>query len=440
MTQPLNIAIIGSGIAGMGCAWWLKECGHNITVYAGGNRVGGHSHTVLANTVQGPQVAVDTGFIVYNERTYPNLIQLFAKLDVPMLLSDMSFSVSLDHGAIEYAGNNFASLFAQPSLIFDRAHWLMLRDILRFYKEAPKLIQTNDNLSLGEYLAANNYSDAFINRHLVPLGSAIWSTPDNEMLEFPARTFIRFCVNHGLLQLKDRPRWMTVKGGSIEYVKKLTAKYTANIVPKAVSRVKRSAAGPIVECDGDFKQYDQVVFACHADEALALLADATPDEQDILGCFRFSKNRAVLHQDEALMPKRGAAWSSWNALTPRPGEASLTYWMNQLQDIPDETPLFVTLNPPFEPKPELTLAEFNYDHPLFDVNAVAAQPYIGALQGIGGMWYCGAWTGYGFHEDGLSSGLTVAEHISGQARPWQVDEMSNASYNVTPRQIMAEAA
>lgn len=424
----------------MGCAWWLNECGHEVTLYAGGSRVGGHSHTVLANTVQGIQVAVDTGFVAFNEQAFPNLVQLFARLDVPMLLTDMSFSVSLENGAIEYAGTNFATLFAQPSLLLDRAHWLMLRDILRFYKEAPQLLNENDNLSLGEYLASNNYSDAFINRHLIPLASAIWSAADTEMLDFPARTFIRVCVNHGLLQFKNRPRWMTVKGGSIEYIRRLTAKFTDRIALKNVTRVKRSASGPIVECDGDFVQYDQVVFACHADQALALLADATPDEQDILGCFRFNRNRVVLHQDETLMPLRGRAWASWNSITPRPGESATTYWMNQLQDIPDETPLFVTVNPPVEPKPSLTLADFDYDQPVFDANAIAAQPYIGALQGIDGMWYCGAWAGYGLHEDGLTSGLTVAEHITGHIRPWQVDESSNAGFNVTPRKVMAEAA
>lgn len=435
-----NIAVIGSGIAGMSCAWWLAECGHTVTLYAGGERVGGHSHTVLATTTQGPLVPVDTGFIAFNERTYPNLMQLFARLDVPMLLTDMSFSVSLENGKVEYAGYNFASLFAQPSLLLDRQHWQMLQGILRFQREAPLLLNGNDNPTLGEYLATGNYPDAFINRHLMPLAASIWSTPEEQMLDFPARTFIRFCMNHGLMQLKDRPRWLTVKGGSIEYIKKITARYTERIIPQAVTRVKRSASGPIVEAGGNYTQYDQVVLACHADEALALLADPTPDESAVLNCFRFTENRTVLHQDDSLMPKRGGAWASWNALSPRQGEFALTCWMNQLQDISDDTPLFLTLNPPREPRPELVIAEFRYSTPLFDSNAIAAQPYIGALQGVGGLWYCGAWTGYGFHEDGITSGLTVAEYITGQARPWQVDEVSIASYNVSPRQLAAEEA
>mgnify|MGYP002381813324 FL=1 len=403
-----NIAVVGSGIAGLGCAWWLSECGHQVTLYAGGDRVGGHSNTVLAQTTQGPQVPVDAGFVAYNEHTYPNLIQLFARLNVPMLRSDMSFSVSLEDGAIEYAGSNMATLFATPGLLFDKDHWLMLRDILRFHKEAPRLLDGNDTPSLGEYLSRNDYSDAFINRHIIPMGAAIWATPEAEMLAFPARTFIRFFLNHGLLQLKDRPRWLTIKGGAIEYVKRMTSKFAMRIKPLAVSRVKRSANGPIIEAGGEFTQYDQVVMACHADEAYALLADPTPDELDILGCFRFTRNRAVLHQDDSLMPRRGAAWASCNVLTPKGGEVSTTCWLNQLQDIPDETPLFLTLNPPHEPKANLTIAEFTYDQPLFDANAVAAQPYVGTLQGVGGIWYCGAWTGYGFHEDGLTSGLTVA--------------------------------
>lgn len=435
-----NIAVIGSGIAGMGCAWWLTECGHTVTLYAGGERVGGHAQTVMAATTQGPLVPVDAGFALYNELTAPNLVQLFAKLDVPMLLSDTSFSVSLHDGAVEYATYSLATLFAQPSLLFSKQHWQMLSDVRRFYKQAPLLLESEDNPSLGDYLTAGRYGPEFVERYLIPLGTAIWAAPAHELMGFSARTFIRFCLDHGLLQFRDKSRWLTIKGGSIEYIRRLTAGYADRIVPMAVTRVKRSAAGPIVEAGGNYTQYDQVVMACHADQALALLADATADETDILGCFRFARSRMVLHQDDSLMPRRGAAWASFNALTPRPGEASLTCWMNQLQDISDETPLFLTLNPPTEPKSDLTIAEFSYERPLLTVNAIAAQPYVGTLQGVGGIWYCGAWTGYGLHEDGLASGLTVAEYISGQARPWQVEDVSDAGSNVIPRQIAADAA
>lgn len=433
-----RVAVIGSGITGMGCAWWLHECGHEVTVYAGGERVGGHSHTVLAQTAQGQQVPVDTGFTVWNEQSYPNLMQLFGRLKVPMLLTDMSFAASLDDGRIEYAFNNLFSLLAQPSLLLDGAHWRMLRDLLRFARETPRLLQTQDDPTLGHYLEENSYSKAFVTRFLLPLGSCIWATPGSELLNFPARNFVRCLANHGLLQLKDKPRWFTVPGGSIEYIRKLTAGYVDCIRPVAASRVRRHAEGPIVEAEGSFTQFDEVVFACHADEALRLLADPTREEKDILGSFRFQSNRAVLHQDVKLMPRRGMAWASWNYMTPHNSEACLTSWMNQLQDIPDETPLFVSLNPPREP--ENVLADLNYDSPIFDQEAVTAQPYVGILQGQGGLWYCGAWTGYGFHEDGLSSGLTVAEHITGMNRPWQVQEVSNAAYNTCPKTQQAEAA
>jgi uncharacterized protein len=435
-----EIAIIGSGIAGLGCAWWLTECGHNVTVYAGGPRVGGHSHTVLANTRQGKQVPVDTGFIVYNERTYPNLIKLFAQLEVPTIKSDMSFSVSLYGGEIEYSGASLRSMFAQPSLLLSPAHWRMIRDILRFYKEAPQLLNQPGNPSLLEYLQAGRYSDEFVSRHLVPMASAIWSTPPADMMQFPAKSLIRFFVNHGLLQVKDRPQWYTVSGGSVEYIKRITAKFADNIVGAPATRVKRTNAGPLVECNGSMKAFDAVVLACHADEALALVMDPTEAEQELLGAFRFSKNLAVLHQDDKLMPKRDAAWASWSYLTHPDGKAALSYWMNNLQDIDDETQLFVTLNPPMMPDPNLTLACIEYMHPVFDAAAVAAQNYLGHLQGVGGLWYCGAWTGYGFHEDGLTSGLTVAEYISGIARPWSVTEMSNAAANVQPINTQAEAA
>lgn len=436
-----EVAVIGSGIAGMGCAWWLTECGHQVTMYAGGERAGGHTHTVLANTRQGKQVPVDTGFIVFNERTYPNLIELFKRLQVPTHNSDMSFGVSLYGGEIEYSGGKLTGLFAQPALAFSAEHWRMIKDILRFYKEAPLLLDdANKNPTLLEYLQGNNYSDGFVSRHLIPMGAAIWSTPPAQMMDFPAKSFIRFCMNHGLLQVKDRPQWYTVTGGSIEYMKRLTAKYADRIVLTAATRIKRTKAGPLVEANGTYKAYDAVVLACHADEALNLIVDPTENEQAVLGSFRFESNTAVLHQDDELMPKRGGAWSSWNYLSHPDGKSALTYWMNQLQDIDDETPLFVTLNPPVMPKPELTLAKMDYTHPVFDSAAVNAQPYLGHLQGVGGLWFCGAWTGYGFHEDGLTSGLTVAEYLTGQARPWNVREMSNASFNVRPVTDVAEAA
>ena len=434
-----DVAIIGSGIAGLGCAWWLTECGHQVTVYAGGDQVGGHARTVLARTIQGSDVAVETAFSVYNERSYPNFDRLMKQLEVPVQRAPMSFGVSLYDGKIEYSGHSIFSLFTQKSLLVAPEHWRMIKDILRFNKQAPQILtQTNYNPTLLEYLEGNGYSDGFVSRYLAPLGAAVWSVAPALLMQCPAKHFIRLCQNNGLLQLHDRPHWLSITGGSQEYIKRLTAKFADRIVPQAATRVKRTKAGPLVESNGTYKAYDAVVLACTAADALSLLIDPSENEQAVLGAFRYEQNTAVLHQDDALMPLRGGAWSSWNYLSHPDGKAAMTYWMNNLLDIDDATPLFVTINPPSRPKAELTLSSYTFNQPVYDDVSLAAQTYVGHLQGQGGIWFCGAWTGYGLHEDGLTSGLTVAEYLTGQARPWTVTEVSNASYNVQPANLPAD--
>jgi len=425
---PLNVAVIGTGIAGMSAAWLLDK-GHTVTVYEKNGRVGGHSNTVEAPGPHGP-VPVDTGFIVYNPMNYPNLVALFDHLGVPTKPSDMSFGASIDDGAVEYGS---AGLFAQKRNIVRPRFWRMLRDILRFYREAPGFLNSpsDHHLSLGEYIDRGAYSESFVYDHLLPMGAAIWSTPVADMRDYPAAAFLNFCKNHCLLQVNGRPLWRTVDGGSREYVRRLTAPYAERIITGAEIRaVRRLPSGVVIEhADGSQTAYDHVVIATHADEALALLGDADADERSILGSFGYTKNLALLHQDETLMPKRRAAWSSWNYMSGQGSDGSasvcVTYWMNRLQGLPDHTPLFVTLNPHRAPAAGKTLRQFLYDHPTFDRRAIAAQRELPRIQGPRRTWFCGSYCGHGFHEDALQAGLAVAEAIGGIARPWTVQGASD---------------
>jgi predicted NAD/FAD-binding protein len=432
--RPLRIAVVGTGISGMAAAWLLAQR-HSVTVYERAARLGGHTNTVMANTAKGP-VPVDTGFIVYNERNYPNLVALFAHLDVPTKASDMSFGVSLDDGDFEYSGGDLAGLFAQPGNILRPRFWRMLGDLLRFYRSAPGHAPDLDpTLTLGDYLALHGYSRSFMDDHLLPMGGAIWSMTVDSMLDYPAAAFIRFHDNHGLLQVRDRPVWRTVCGGSRTYVEKLTALYQDHVRLKCgVRKVAREAGGVVVEDDnGAREDFDHVVFACHADQALETLADPSEAETTLLSRFRYSRNLAVLHQDDSLMPRRRKAWSSWNyvAGAGREGEASVTYWMNRLQGIDDNIPLFVTLNPGGPPRAGTLLHSELYEHPIFDTAAVAAQRKIWNLQGQRNSWFCGAYFGSGFHEDGLQAGLSVAEALGKVRRPWTVPNESGR-ITITP--------
>lgn len=426
----LDIAVIGTGIAGMSAAWLLSQK-HNVTVYEQENRIGGHSNTVTVPGRAGP-IDVDTGFIVYNERSYPNLTALFRHLDVPTKASDMSFAASLDAGRLEYSGTDLNGLFGQRRNLVRPSFWAMLKDVRRFYRDAPGLLADpkSSRESLGDYLLANGYSAAFIDDHLLPMGAAIWSATAQEMLDFPAAAFIRFFNSHGLLQIADRPIWRTVDGGSREYVKRLTASYSDRIRAgcRAVTVARRNGKVTVTSEKNSVQEFDHVVLATHADQALRLLYLPSAQECGLLGAIGYSTNRAVLHCDETLMPKRKRVWSSWNYLQSE-GPASdsplcVTYWMNKLQGIGETDPLFVTLNPTTEPAENTLLREFSYEHPQFDGEAMAAQDGLWSLQGQGGVWFCGSYFGYGFHEDALQSGLAVAEALGGVRRPWTVENES----------------
>lgn len=423
-----QIAVIGTGISGMSAAWLISQR-HDITVYEQDRRAGGHSNTVRVPTRDGV-IPVDTGFIVYNEATYPNLKALFAHLGVPTQPSDMSFAVSLANGDLEYSGGNLAGLFAQPRNLLRPRFWSMLTDLQRFYREAPRQLAMIDQVetTLGDYLDAGGYGAPFRHDHLLPMAGAIWSASPRAILDYPAAAFIRFHENHGLLRIRNRPQWRTVTGGSRAYVATLTRSFADRIRlscgAAAITRTPRGVC--VTDRTGGNALYDQVVIATHADQALALLANPTPAEQRILGAFHYSCNRTLLHADPSLMPKRRAVWSSWNYIGDDEAAARecpmVTYWMNRLQSIAGDTQLFVTLNPRREP--DHILHEETYEHPQFDTAALAAQRQLWSLQGRSGLWFAGSYFGAGFHEDGLQAGLAVAEALADVERPWQVADES----------------
>ena len=411
----MRIAIVGSGIAGLGAAWALHR-DHEVTIYEKEPRPGGHSHTVDID-YDGTTIPVDTGFIVYNELNYPNLTALFAELGVQTIPTDMTFGFSSLNGRLEWQGNTIGSLFAQKSNLFSLSFHRMWLDILRFRRNGLIDLHagTTQGHSLGSYLETNRYSAAFRDHCIIPMGAAIWSTSASEMLSFPAESFIRFFENHRLFYF-DKPLWRTVKGGSREYVKRLIAPFANRIrLTTPVATIKRSASGvEITTTAGTSETFDHVVLACHSDEALPLLADATDAERAVLEPMRYAPNRVYLHRDPTLMPKRRKVWSSWNYLarkTETGGAVSVTYWMNRLQSIDETKSLFVSLNPPAPPAEHLTFRTFIYDHPQFDAEALVAQRRLHMIQGRHRTWFCGAYAGYGFHEDGLTAGLEVAERI-----------------------------
>lgn len=407
-------------------AAWLMHQTHDITLFESGDHIGGHSNTVLTGPEHG-SVAVDTGFIVYNEENYPNLVALFKHLDVPTKPSHMSFAASIDDGRFEYSGTGVNGLLAQRSNIISPRFWSMLKDIARFYKSAPMIVRDAAciDLTLGEFLKQEKYSTAFICDHITPMGAAIWSTTAKDMLDYPLATFVRFFESHGLLNFTGRPQWRTVDGGSIEYVKRLTAPFADKIRRESVARVHRLNNGVSLElANGKHLSFDEVVIATHADEALALLAEPSEQERQQLGAFRYTTNHTFLHNDERLMPKRKRVWSSWNYIDNGKSSAddalTVSYWMNELQGLGNAHPLFVTLNPRVPPNDQLIIRKFSYQHPLFDRAAISAQPNLWALQGRDHVWFCGSYFGYGFHEDALQAGLAVGEQLSGQKRPWEL--------------------
>lgn len=417
----MKIAIIGAGISGLGAAYLLAPH-HDVTLFEKNNYIGGHSRTIDVPDDSNRDTAVDTGFIVFNNWNYPNLLGLFNALEVPYQKSDMSFGASIENGWLEYASGG---LFAQKSNFFRPKYWAMLCDIIRFNRRAPAYIEKNSSITLGQCLDELNMGEWFRNYYLLAMGAAIWSCPIETIMKFPAKTFLRFFKNHGLLNIIKRPQWYTVTGGSREYVRRLvdalegevhTALAAQRIIPQEDGTVKVQAT------EGQEGVFDQVILACHADEALAMIEHPTKEEWDILSCFKYQKNHIIVHSDESFMPKHKGCWASWVYLSEEKSDkkpaVSLSYWMNNLQSLSTRKSIFVTLNPGRAPHPDSIIDEHAFTHPIFDRGAIEAQTRIDQIQGKRGLWFCGAYQRYGFHEDGLLSAVNVAKAM-GVEIPWE---------------------
>lgn len=419
----MRIAIVGSGISGLGTARLLQQRGHQVTLFEAEPRLGGHTHTVDV-TLDGVTAPVDTGFLVFNERTYPKLTALFDELGVASVPSQMSFAVRVEDRDLEWAGTDLAAVFAQPRNALLPDFWRMLADIVRFNRTAvaTATAAASGEPTLGAFLDRGRYSAAFRDWYLLPMAAAIWSAPQREILAFPLRTFVRFCHNHGLLQLADRPQWRTVAGGGRRYVERIAADLDDVRLATAVTRIVRRSGGIDLHAAGCTERFDEVVLACHSDQALALLADPSAAESRHIGRIRYQPNRVVLHTDAALLPRRRRTWSAWNYLAGAGGDEDrdrpvcVSYLINKLQPLPFDRPVIVTLNPAREPDARRVLREFTYDHPLLDTAAIEAQAAVNAMQGQRHTWYAGAWLGYGFHEDGLASAHAVAAGIDSRTR------------------------
>ena len=425
-----RVAVVGSGIAGLAAAWALKDS-TRLSLFEAGSHFGGHVHTVDV-TLDGVCDAVDTGFLVLNRRTYPGLLQLFAELGIELAESDMSFSVRRprpEGGQLEWCGSSLAGVFAQPANALRPRFWGMLRDILRFHREATALARAGcdperDPRTVGEFLRQRGYGNAFVHGYFLPMVACIWSCPTAQMLEFPIATMVRFCDNHGLLQIDGRPQWLTVRGGARRYVQRIVGRLDDARLNTPVLRIKRHDVGVELATAQGTEWFDQVVLACHSDQALALLADADARERSLLGAVAYQPNRAVLHTDVGMLPTRRRAWAAWNfesgvaaddlsAHASRPA-VCLHYLINKLQPIASRRPVIVSLNPLREPDPASVLQRIDYAHPVFDAAAIAAQRRLGEVQGRRRTYYCGAWCGYGFHEDGLRSGQAAARALLAQ--------------------------
>ena len=431
----MDIAVVGAGVSGLSCAWQLRRSlgastrtPPSIALYEANDYAGGHTHTVDAE-VDGIRHPVDTGFLVFNHRTYPRLVGLFDTLGVETVASEMTFSVRLGGRgtrAIEWAGHDLDAVFVQRRNLVDPRFLRMLADLVRFNRQTSMLARDArtalETWTLGEFLDAHHYSQAFRDWYLLPMAAAIWSCSTAQMREFPLATFVNFCANHGLLQVADRPQWYTVKGGARSYVERILATLDdvrLDAPALGVSRVQSGGASKVaVRSASGTALYDHVVLACHSDQSLVLLEGADRDERELLGAIRYQANHAVLHTDASVLPARRKAWAAWNyqcdigSSLPDDRSVCVHYLINRLQPVPFEKPVVVSLNPIVPPQAATVLQEFDYSHPVFDTRAINAQRRLPGIQGRGNVWFCGAWTGYGFHEDGLRSGLEVADAIA----------------------------
>ena len=421
-----RIAVIGSGISGLSAAYHLRNQA-DVTLFEAGTYFGGHTHTVDV-TLPSPRGmvthGVDTGFLVFNERTYPGLIGLFAELQVQTSASDMSFSVQTPRAsgqrAMEWSGSNLNTVFAQRSNLLSPTFLGMLRDVLRFNTLANALADRGQDHALmqplGEFLDTHKFGSAFRHWYLLPMLGCIWSCPTDQMLQFPVATMVRFCHNHGLIQVVNRPQWFTVTGGAKHYVEKLLQHIPHTHLQTPVERVERNDIGVHVFTASGSEDFDGVVLACHADQALSLLAQPTPQERALLGAIRYHPNKAVLHTDTSVMPKKKLAWAAWNYeratdLGLESSRVCLHYWINRLQPLPFSQDVVVSLNPVRAIDPSKVLGAYDYAHPVFDLGAIKAQSQLPSLQGQQNTWYAGAWMGYGFHEDGFKAGRDAASGI-----------------------------
>jgi len=422
--RPMRrLAVVGSGIAGLASAYLLSQhC--EVTLFEADARLGGHAHTVDVQ-LDGLSAPVDTGFLVFNERTYPNLLGLFAELNVGYVASDMSFGVSVDGGRLEWAGSNLNTVFAQRSNLLSWRFWGMLKDIVRFNRAAPRLLKVSqaNGQTLGKLLAKERYGAAFRDEYLLPMAAAIWSSAPQTILDFPAETFLRFCLNHALLQITDRPQWFTVQGGSRTYVNCIAQLLSDVRLNCAVHSVTRTATGVEITSAAGMESFDGVVLATHAPQSLAMLADPSAQERQVLGAVRYQTNQVVLHTDEAFLPNNPRVRSAWNyfnhASADKRAPLCVSYLLNQLQPLPFKQSVIATLNPSAMPDSRHLLGQYTYEHPVFDTFAIAAQKQLPTLQGQRRTWYAGAWTRYGFHEDGLLSALHVASDF-GMLPDWAV--------------------
>ena len=426
MSRRMKLAIVGSGISGLAVAHTLQSHA-DITVFEAGDYFGGHTHTVdiTLPTPQGPVThGVDTGFLVFNERTYPNLINLFAELQVETAPSDMSFSVkvpgALNGNTLEWSGTDLNSVFAQRANLVNPRFWRMLLDVMRFNALCTRIAKAQREAELqqplGDFLRTHKFSEAFRDWYFLPMLGCIWSCPTDQMLQFPVATMIRFCHNHGLIQVTNRPQWFSVVGGARHYVEKILAGVHDKRLSTPVRLIERDEQGVRVITDGHAERFDEVVIATHTDQALGLLREPSGDERSVLGAIRYQDNRAVLHTDASVLPANPKTWAAWNyeraASTERESaRVCLHYLLNRLQRIPFAQPVVVSLNPLQAIDPATIVGEYDYAHPVFDLKAIDAQKRVPLLQGQRHNWYAGAWTGYGFHEDGLKSGLQVGRAL-----------------------------